>query len=181
MKFSEIEKELLNVANGWNSLKDDKIKINKYVPMKQKYGIANQVFDDVITVNKSGFATINRMMYDIQLHYLLVALYTDIEVEEDFSDSDCDFLIKEGFKKWLYKVTSDAYEFGEQVYKLAVIDKVREMNSSNDLNVDSIKQIVNEFNRIDPKVVKLAALDASKTNKAIREMVTNEQNSNGSK
>jgi hypothetical protein len=175
MKFSEIEKELLNVANGWNSLKDDKIKVNNYVPIGQKYGVADNVCDGVIKMS-NGYATIDRFNYEVKLYGLLVALYTDIEIDsDDFTNLHCDVLISNKFMPWLYKVTNnDAFEF-TQVYKTAVIDKVRELNASTpEMDLDKLQKSIEEFKKINPDILKLIDVDGSAIQKIARKMVEND-------
>ena len=175
MTFAELKKKLNECNKGFEEI--DGLKIEAYVPIKKKYGIVPQTFPDVIEI-KDGYATINRMMYEVELYHLLVALYTDIQIDGDFTDESCDILIKNNFKKFLYKKTNnDGYEF-ESVYKTALYDEVRKLNSNPQLDIDGFREAIDKLNNLDPQVKEaLTALNPDNLN-AMREAVDNERNNN---
>jgi hypothetical protein len=169
MIFADLKNKLIN--SDWNSVG---LNITPYVPLGKKYGIVEQTYDDIIKI-EDNFASINRMIFEIKLCFLLCCLYTDIEFEEDceFNDEDYDFFAANGFKKWLSKVTNnDSFEF-ESILKTFAIDVARKLNAApQQFNVEEIKSLLE-----DPKINQLLEWTGKEDVKEkARQMIKNDDN-----
>ena len=174
MKFSQLKTKLVN--GNWNTV--DEFEIREYVPVGEKFGIVQQIADNIIKVDK-GYAVIDRLQREINLYYLLISLYTNIEFEEvDFTDKDCDFLAMNKFKDYLRKITkNDSHDF-ERLFSDVLIDEVRRLNSGMSFDIDGTKDVLDQFKNLDPKTLEiLENLNPDKINIA-REMVQNESSNN---
>lgn len=172
MKFSEVKKMLENGVK-WS---DIGLKINEYVPIGRKYGMVEQVFDNVI-INKNSFNTISRLDYDVNLYALFCGLYTDIEYENEFTNEMLDTFLKYKFDKWLSSQTNgDSFTF-ENIFKTVILDEVRRLNARTpDIDLMELQKVVEEFKKIDPNVLKLIDADGSSMRKIAEEMVKNDTN-----
>lgn len=56
-----------------------------YIPIIEKYEIAQSFANAVVEVDEKGFSSINNMFYDIISFYFIVSNYTNIEFDEDVS------------------------------------------------------------------------------------------------
>ena len=171
MQISEIEKKLENGVK-WS---DIGLKINDYVPVGRKYGIVEQIFDNVI-VNKNGFYTISRLDYDVNLCALICGLYTDIEYENEFTNLMLDVFLKHKFYSWL-RAKTDCYDF-EIIYKTTILDEVRRLNARTpDIDLNELQKIIDEFKNINPDILKLVDIDgANSVRRIAEEMVKNDSN-----
>lgn len=165
MKFIEVKEKIENGVK-WADLG---LKVNIYVPIGKKYGMAEQVLDDVI-VNKDGFYTINRLNYDLALCAIIYELYTDIEHEDEFTDIMLDVFLQYKFYKWLGAQTNgDCFEF-ESIMKTVVLDEIRKLNSSPmNFNIEELKTLIEN-----PKVTKILEWTGKEESKKVtRQMVDN--------
>jgi hypothetical protein len=174
MKFSEIKEKLENGVK-WSDLG---LNLNEYVPIGQKYGVVEQVFDNVI-INKNGFYTISRLDYDVNLCALICGLYADIEYENEFTNVMLDVFLKYKFYSWLRSKT-DCYDF-ESIYKTAILDEVRRLNARTpDIDLNELQKIVDEFKNINPDTLKLINIDGANSIKKIAEEMVKNDSSNKS-
>lgn len=175
MKFSEIKSKL----ESGIKIADCGIQINEYIPIGKKYGIAEQakIIDNNIIKIDNGFATIDRLQYEINLYCALCGLYTNIELEiKDniilFDDKMLDVLMKYKFKSWLISVTkNDAYDF-ESIFKNSVFDEIRKLNTHTAAgDVSVLQSLIEQLNNVDPRVLKLIDADNTSVNHLASEMV----------
>jgi hypothetical protein len=179
MQFSELRTKLIN--GDWDTIKDQ-LDIKEYISIKQKHVITQQTPDNVIRII-NGFAVLDRIESELNLYYLLCSLYTNIEFEKEkviidgetveqlqdkFTDEEYDFLACNRLKDWLRKATkNDSYEF-EQLFKNVTIDEIRRINSAPQFDIDGIKEILEEYKKIDPTTSQFLA--ELQTNQAMRKM-----------
>jgi hypothetical protein len=171
MKFSEIKEKLENGIK-WS---DIGLKINEYIPIGQKYGIVEQIFDNVI-INKNGFYTITRLDYDVNLCALICGLYTDIEYENEFNNLMLDVFLKYKFYAWLRSKT-DCYDF-ENIYRVVILDEVRRLNARTpEIDLNELQKVIDDFKNINPDILKLIDIDgANSVRRIAEEMVKNDSN-----
>lgn len=166
MQISELKTKVVN--GNWKEVAG--LEIKSYVSLKQKHGMAQQIASQVIQ-NVDGYAILNRLEYELNLYYLLCVLYTNIEVNNEFSDEDYDFLASNKFVDYLHKLT-DSFSF-EALLKGVVIDEIRRLNASSAFDIEGLKSVVEKLNNLDPDVMEaLKGLNPTTLNMA-REMVTN--------
>jgi hypothetical protein len=154
MNFTEIEKKLKS-GSTW---KDLKIIKETYIPMGIKYDMAEQGLlesNRVIEI-KNGFATVNRMNYEINLYALFCYLYTNIEFDlENFTNLDCDILMENKFEVYLNKETNNDTFIFSQIFKNTIMDRVREINASiPKYDIAGMEKLIEEFKNIPQETFK---------------------------
>jgi hypothetical protein len=166
MRFVDIKKKSIN--GDWNSLG---VKVKTYVPLKEKIGVTLQAPNNVIKVI-DGYSMIDRVESELNLYFLLLTLYTDIDFEDkDFTDEDYDFFASNRFKEWLRKASNqDSYNF-EKMFQSYLIDSIRKSNSQS-FNIDEINKLLS-----DPQIRKLIEWTGKENSKELaREMIEHESN-----